>query len=276
MTLEYKGRGDPQRSLELLWRVKREPTRGPKPSLAVEQIIDAAIQIADVDGLAAVTMRRIAERLGVGAMSLYTYVPGKAELLDVMLDQVYGETRAADDGIGGWRARLESHARQDWELYQRHPWVLEVSQTRSILGPNEIALYESALQAIAGQGLRGRDMMSVVSLIASYVRGAAQLAVDAARVSEQTGISDEEWWAAREPVLDKYFDPARYPTLSRVDLEGGFDPVGSGSEYHVQLALESFEFGLQRVLDGIESFIKQGAGTSSGSQPDRQARPPEE
>jgi AcrR family transcriptional regulator len=198
--------------------------------------------------------------LSVGAMSLYTYVPGKAELLDVMLDQVYGEIRIADDGHNDWRARLEAHAHQDWDLYRRHPWVLEVSQTRSLLGPNEIALYESTLQAIVGQGLTGREMMSVVGLVASYVRGTAQLAVDAARVSEQTGISDEEWWAAREPELDKYFDPSLYPTVASIDTDGGFDPVDHGSEYHVQLALESFEFGLQRVLDGIEAFIKLRAG----------------
>jgi AcrR family transcriptional regulator len=259
VTAEYKGRGDPQRSLALLWRTKREPTRGPKPSLAIEQIIDAAIDIADAEGLPAVTMRRVAEQLSVGAMSLYTYVPGKAELLDIMLDQVYGEKRIADDPANDWRARLEAHARADWELCQRHPWVLQVSEARSLLGPNEIAQFESALRAVSGLGLSGREMVSIVSLVTSYVRGAAQVAIDAARVAEQTGVTDEQWWEARAPILDQYFDPANFPTLASIDIAGGFDPAASGVNYHLQLALESFEFGLQRVLDGIAVFIQQRA-----------------
>lgn len=257
MTAEYKGRGDPERSLELLWRAKREPSRGPKPSLAIEQIVSAAIEIADGEGLAAVTMRHVAERLNVGAMSLYTYIPGKAELLDVMLDQVYGDERIPDSNAGDWRARLEAHARADWDLYQRHPWVLQVSETRSLLGPNEIALFESALHAVSGLGLTGREMVSAVSLVTSYVRGAAQVAVDAARAAEQTGVTDEQWWEARAPILDQYFDPALYPTMASIDMEGGFDPMAEDVEYHLQLALESFEFGLQRILDGIAVYIQQ-------------------
>ena len=259
MTAEYKGRGDPQRSLALLWRGQREPTRGPKPALAVEQIVATAIEIADAEGLPAVTMRRVAEYLRVGAMSLYTYVPGKAELLDVMLDEVYGEERVPDDASGDWRARLEAHAHADWALYQRHPWVLQIAEARSLLGPNEIAKFESALQAVAGLGLTGREMVSVVSLITSYARGAAQVAIDAARAAELTGVTDAQWWEARAPVLDEYFDPSRYPTVASVDLEGGFDPAIDGVEYHQQLALESFEFGLQRVLDGIAVFVQQRA-----------------
>lgn len=259
VTAEYKGRGDPQRSLKLLWRAKREPTRGPKPSLAIDQIVTAAIEIADADGLQAVTMRHVAERLKVGAMSLYTYVPGKAELLDVMLDQVYGEKRIPDGAAGDWRVRLAEHAREDWDLYRRHPWVLRVSEARALLGPNEIALFESALHAVSGIGLSGREMVAVVSLVGSYVRGAAQLAIDAAHISQQTGVTDEQWWAERASVLDEYFDPASYPTVASVDLEGAFDPTGDGQKYHLQLALESFEFGLERILDGIEIFIRQSA-----------------
>lgn len=259
MTAEYKGRGDPQRSLALLWRARREPTRGPKPSLAVEEIVAAAVVIADAEGLQAVTIRRVAERLKVGAMSLYTYIPGKAELLDVMLDEVYSEGRRFEGVDGDWRARLEAHARDDWDLYQRHPWVLQISQARALLGPNEIALFESSLKAVSGVGLTGREMVSVVSLIGSYVRGAAQVAIDAARAAEQTGITDEEWWAARAPVLDAYFDPDRFPTVASVDMERGFEPADDELKYSLQLAMESFEFGLQRILDGIATFIERRA-----------------
>src|ERR671915_993295 len=107
---EYTGRGDPARSMALLWGIQKPPTRGPKPGLQVERIVEAAIRVADAEGLAALSMRRVAGELGVGTMSLYTYVPGKAELLDVMLDTVLAEQARPDEAAGGWRAGLERRA----------------------------------------------------------------------------------------------------------------------------------------------------------------------
>jgi AcrR family transcriptional regulator len=255
MSVEYKGRGDPRRSLELLWRTRPEPTRGPKPSLTIDEIVVAAIEIADREGLAAVTMRRIAQQLRVGAMSLYTYVPGKAELLDLMLDAVFGEDRPKQSAGASWRERLAAHAHADWEMYHRHPWMLHVSDARSLLGPNEIALLEAALATITGLGLSGREMMATVSMVSSYVRGAAQLAVEASRAADETGITDEQWWQLREPLLDEVFDAERYPTIASVGLDGGFSPESGDNSYTHQLAIEDFEFGLGRILDGVENYI---------------------
>src|SRR5439155_23227897 len=133
---------DPARSLALLWRTRERASRKGKPDLSVDLIVRAAIDIADASGLGALSMRRVAERLGVGTMSLYTYVPGKAELLDVMLDAVYGEPDRPDAVPGGWRARLERIARENLALYQRHPWLLQVATSRPVLGPNAIAKYD--------------------------------------------------------------------------------------------------------------------------------------
>src|SRR5712691_3973914 len=116
MTTEYSGRGDPVRSLELLWGTRERPSRGPKPGLTLEKIVRAAIEVADAEGLAALSMRRVADQLGFTTMALYRHVPGKADLLDVMLDTVAGERTPLDDVAGGWRAKLESAARQDWAL----------------------------------------------------------------------------------------------------------------------------------------------------------------
>src|SRR5690606_20875133 len=117
VTVEYSGKGDPARSLALLWRTSERVSRKGKPDLSVDRIVRAAIEVADTEGLQARSMRRVAERLGVGTMSLYTYVPGNPELLDVMLDTVYGETARPEDVPGGWRARLELIARENWALY---------------------------------------------------------------------------------------------------------------------------------------------------------------
>ncbi len=96
VTTEFSGGGDPRRSIELLWRLRERPRPGPKPRFTVDDVAAAAIAIADAEGLAALSMRRVAERLGVAAMSLYTYVPGKAELIDLMLDTVCTEVPPAD------------------------------------------------------------------------------------------------------------------------------------------------------------------------------------
>jgi AcrR family transcriptional regulator len=260
VTTDYSGRGDPARSIPLLWRDQRRPTRGPRPGLDVDRIVAAAVELADAEGLAALSMRRVAERLGVGTMSLYTYVPGKAELLDLMLDAVLAEVDRPE-ATGGWRAALELRAREDWALYHRHPWILQISPARALLGPNETELYEATMAAVAGIGLSGVEMALVVSLVTEYVRGAAQSAVAAAQAERATGVSDEQWWAAREPLFDRYFDPERFPVLTEVARSGAFEQPPGSTDYNLQRALDSFEFGLPRVLDGIEAFIDGRSAT---------------
>lgn len=266
MTSDYSGSGDPARSLPLLWRDQKRPTRGPRPGLSVDRVVAAAIELADVEGLEALSMRRVAERLGVGTMSLYTYVPGKAELLDLMLDTVLAEEARPDGAAGGWRAGLERRAREDWALYHRHPWILQITPSRALLGPNETDLFEATMRVVDGIGLGGAEMVLVVSLVAEYTRGAAQTAVGAAQAERRTGISDEEWWKAREPLFDKYFDPGRYPTLTRVAESGAFEQPAGDDQYTVAVARESFEFGLPRVLDGIEAFVDARSRPSAGDQ----------
>ncbi|MGW4794720.1 TetR/AcrR family transcriptional regulator [Nonomuraea sp. NPDC004297] len=251
MTVEYPGRGDPARSLALLWRTSERTSRKGKPELSVDRIVRAAIALADVEGLAALSMRRVAERLGVGTMSLYTYVPGKPELLDVMLDEVYGETPRPEDVPGGWRGRLERIARENWALYLRHPWLLQVAAARPVLGPNATAKYDYELRAIDGIGLSDLEMDSVITLITGFVHGTARGAVESAQAERVTGISDEQWWAAHAPFLSRIADATRYPTASRVGQAAGEELNAAYSPEH------AFEFGLRRVLDGIEALIDQ-------------------
>jgi AcrR family transcriptional regulator len=251
--------------MALLWSRQTSPTRGPRPGLTVERVVQAAIDLADAAGLGALSMRRVAERLGVGTMSLYTYVPGKAELLDLMLDTVLGEPAGPAPSDTGWRARLEQYARGDWALYQRHPWALEVSGARALLGPNETARFELALSIVDRLGLTGREMVAVVSLVSGYVRGAAQRASDARYAEQRTGLSEEQWWTARAPLLDQYLEPARFPTLVAVQRSGGFDEPDAVESYNLQRALDDFEFGLQRVLDGVEMLLRARSRPSSGA-----------
>lgn len=250
---EYSGSGDPARSLALLWRTRERASRKGKPDLSVDRIVRAAIEVADAEGLAALSMRRVAERLGVGTMSLYTYVPGKAELVDVMLDTVYAETQKPDDVPGGWRARLQLVARENWALYHRHPWMLQIAASRPVMGPHAMAKYEHELRSIAEIGLTEVEMDSVISLILGHVEGAARRAIDAAQAAQRTGLTDAQWWGAHAPLLAKFLDARRFPTAARVGAAAG---AAYGAAYDPEHA---FEFGLQRILDGIDALVRTRA-----------------
>jgi AcrR family transcriptional regulator len=245
---EYTGAGDPKRSMELLWRLQAPRRRGPKPRLQVEQVVRAAIALADAEGLAAVSMRRVAEAVGVATMTIYSYVPGKAELLDLMLDTVAGET--ARPPLSDWRDALARIARENWDLFHRHPWMLQVATYRPPLGPNIIAKYEYELSAVEGIGLSDVDMDSVLTLVLGYVAGAARGSVEAAQAKARTGVSDDEWWAANAPLLAQVIDAGRFPIASRVGSAAGEE---YGAPYSPDYA---FTFGLERVLDGIEAFVR--------------------
>lgn len=247
-----------RRGMEALWGLRSASGRGPKQALTVEAIAAAGVALADEGGIDAVSMRRVAERLGVGTMSLYTYVPGKPELVEVMLDRVYGEPDGPVTHPDGWRAALEAQARSDWELYQRHPWVLHAASTRAVLGPNELDRYERALQRVDGIGLTGREMSAVAALVGGYVAGAARQVADARTAPERTGLTDDEWWTARSAILDQVWDADRWPIASRLEAEGAFTPDDDLSYLEAE-ALTDFEFGLQRVLDGIEALVRERA-----------------
>lgn len=249
MATQYSGSGDPQRTIELLWNVPPPPRPGPKPRLTTEGIAEVAIHLADQHGLAAVTLRRVAEELGVTAMSLYGYVPSKAELLDLIADRAYAQFPTPDHGQTGWRTRLEVIARQNWTLYLTHPWLLQIATSRPLLGPHLTAKYDYELSAVDGLGLSDIEMDLVVSLVNDYIHGAARTAVDAAAAQSQTGVTDEQWWQTYGPLLGQVLTPERYPTAVRVGS-------AAGAEYNAAHdPARSFEFGLHRILDGIEILI---------------------
>jgi AcrR family transcriptional regulator len=251
MAPEFTGGGDPARSVALLWRDREQrPTRGRKPTLGVDAIVAAAIETADEAGLGALSMRALAERLKVGTMSLYTHVPGKAELTDLMLDTVLGETAPPDDPPGGWRARVELVARQNLALFHRHPWLAEIVAFRPPIGPGVMAKYDHELRALEGIGLTDVEMDSVLTLVLGYVQSAARQALEATLVEQRTGLTDDEWWAAQAPLLERVIEPDRFPVASRVGTAASEAYRGLWDPDH------TFEFGLERVLDGIEALVE--------------------
>jgi AcrR family transcriptional regulator len=249
VTTELNGADHPRRSIELLWGIGVRPRRGPRPKLTVALITAAAIELADAEGLPAVSMRRVAERLGVGGMSLYTYLPGKAELLDLMVDAVYGEVGRPCCDEGDWRGSLEAVARQNWAMYLRHPWLLQAAVNRPVLGPHTMTKYEHELRAVARSGLTPIEMDLVIGIVTNYVHGAVRNVVELPPAESRTGMTDQQWWAAYGPLLAEVIDPERFPTAAAVgtaSADGGggpFDPA------------RSFELGLRLILDGLGAMI---------------------
>jgi AcrR family transcriptional regulator len=244
MTTAHSGSGDLSRSLELLWRGKEPASSGPKPGLTLERIVTAAVALADREGLAALSMRRVAAELDVGTMSLYRYVPGKGELLDLMLDHVIRPEQLAEHRGADWRSTMEFLARNTWKLYLDHPWLLQVNQSRPILGPNALAGVDFALAALDDLGLTGRVKVAVIMAVDHYVTGTARTYALQQQVIQETGITDEEFWAVQAPVLTDAIATGDYPAIAQLP-EDAFSIDGE----------EALEFGLQPLLDGLEAFI---------------------
>lgn len=251
----YAGQGDPRRSIELLWRGSTAENRpGPKPGLSVDAIVDAGIAVADEQGMA-FSMRAVGERLGRTAMALYTYVPGKNELVDLMYDRTMAELPTSYPLDDGWRPAVTQWAHDMWEFYGRHPWVLQVSQARPVLGPHEFAVTEELARILVSTGLPGRRLRGIVGAINYFVRGAAQTIVEARAAGGATGEADEEWWYARsavlleiEPDLEK-----KFPMLHL--LETDREPIDPTLPYLENDALENFRGGLKVLLDGVAAAV---------------------
>lgn len=239
------GAGDPKRSMELLWR-ELEPHQsrpGPKPRLNVDQIVRAAIAIADREGIGAVNMRCVATELDVGTMTLYRYVPGKGELIDLMVDLVSHPGDEIDFDGKDWREILETYADSTLEFFDLHPWMLEVNQRRPVLGPGGLAGLEIALTAFDGHDLPDRDAILIVTAIWSIVTGTAMSYLIKDVPAEQGGptTTEEEWWDTQVPYLERAVASGRYPRLANIT-----DPTVWDLTAH-----QAMRHALDAYLDGI-------------------------
>src|SRR5262249_10841716 len=152
------------------------------------------------------------------------YVPSKSELVDLMYDQALAELPTEYDLGAGWRPAVTAWAEDTWAFYLRHPWVLQVSQARPVLGPNEHVLLETVARIVGGTGLAGAELRRVVGALCNFVRGTAQTVTESRQAPTATGMSDEEWWYTRSALLGEVAPDFadRFPTLTRMSMEGAF------------------------------------------------------
>lgn len=252
----YAGQGDAQRTMRLLWGARDDDRKpGPKPGLTSEDVVEAAILVADEEGMAALSMRAVGARLGRTAMSLYTYVPGKGELIDLMYDRVMGRLPTAYEVGEGWRAAVEAWAVDTYRCYLGHPWVLQVSQARPVLGPGGLAAMNTLVGILRATGLAAQELRAVVSLVSDFVRGAAQTVADARQAAQATGESDEDWWTARWTALAELAPDfaERFPNM--VWIEQSASPPAASRSYLETQVDATFATALAVLLDGVEARI---------------------
>ncbi|MFJ5635786.1 TetR/AcrR family transcriptional regulator [Streptomyces goshikiensis] len=249
-------------AVRLLWGPPAKPARGPKRGLTLEGIALAGVGIADAEGLGGVSMQRVAAELAVTKMALYRYVPGKAELVALMVEAALPDPAGLDAELaaaaaaaaagaasagGGWREQLGVWARGLYEGFRAHPWLLEATVGARVMGPRELGWMERALAALDGCGLSGAEAMDSVVLVAGHVRGIAEQERAMAGGGGGAGGEgpDGQLVAMLGEVLRARGDdyPALAAALGSVAEQGGQE--------------QALLYGLERILDGLGLLVER-------------------
>lgn len=212
----------------------------PRRALTPREIVEAAVRIADADGLPLVTMRRVAGALGVSTMALYRHVPNKQDLALRMTDSVFAGIRLPDIPLADWRPRLDAVAHLFWEVFGRHPWAAEVlSVSRPQLVPGVLPLAEWSLGTLRAMGFGTHDMLCAHINLFAHVRGMALVRLSEEQAEKDTGMSADDWMRRQD----------RGPG----EQAGSAGPLGHVIREPFDFNLDAvFEYGLQRLLDGMD------------------------
>lgn len=227
-----------QNTLELLWGLRAAPTRGPKAAFGVSDVAAAAVEIADSDGVGAVSMEQVAARLGYTKMSLYRYVDSKAALLAVMIELAIGEPPDLTNVRGGWRGQARRWCELMWQTWDRHPWVPEATVGDRPTGPNEVGWSVAALTVFTDIGLGRGAVVDAVALLSGHLRNTYAV----------TAAGSQPWTDRVQP------DPVLQDVMARAGVSyPALDQVVAGKP----LSPDRRSFGLERILDGIELYLEQ-------------------
>jgi len=236
---------DLPRGIALAWGVAADPQRGPKREMSVERIVDAAVELADAEGLAAVSMAAVASRLGYTPMSLYRYVSAKDDLLLLMQEEAIGLPPELDpDAEPGWRARLAQLYRAQVAGFVAHPWMLSIPIQGSPVTPNSSAWLDAALEALASTPLSHEERVAVSLLISGQARFAGTVLAGYADRMRTSGQSPDDVTAEEVALYDSLVTADEYPALREAIEAGVF-----ASE------ADPFAFGMERGFDGVAAYI---------------------
>ncbi|WP_232660575.1 TetR/AcrR family transcriptional regulator [Pseudonocardia sp. TRM90224] len=242
--------------LRRLWRLPTSSRMGRPAELDVERVVRATVELADRDGLAGVSLPKIARALGVTSMSLYRHVGSKDELLALLEDAATGpppeiDTAQIDTAPGEWRAGLREWAMAVRRVYRRRPWLARIPITGPPAGPNLLAWMESALRVLRGTPLEPAAKLGVITLVNGYVRTAAQQVQDLDGSWQQPDTVQ-----AYGRSLARLVAPDRFPELAKILASGLFESPPQAPDQDVEDDPD-FTFGLDRILDGVETVVRE-------------------
>jgi AcrR family transcriptional regulator len=248
--------------LDLLWGRRGQGKRGPRPGLSADAIVDAAIRLADAEGLEGVSMARVAAELGFTTMSLYRYVDSKEELLQLMWN---ASARGAETLVlegDGWRARLRMWAIVQRDMIDLHPWITQMPMAAPPVAPNSLAFVERGLASMDGTPLADADKLRFIGLISSFTLSEARMANDALRAARDAAAAAGDDAEPAPPwtydaLLRELADEKTYPRLYRIAWTppGPGPGSGDGGPGAPPSEREEFLFGIDRILDGIQAYM---------------------
>ncbi len=245
--MQAAARVDPElrRRSQLLWEDRSRATRGPKAAFTPEDVVQAAVAIADEEGLGAVTMQAVSARLGLTTMAVYRYFPNKETLIDAIVDAGLGLPPSPSAG-SDWRAEVTQWAHAKREMLCARPWLAELPFVAAPHGPNWLSWLEALAAPLARTGLPAAELGQMISIIDGYVRGASDTSISLAR-SRARGISEQEWAAAVGADLGRAIGDPRFRNFAAI--------ITAPSDGQPRNMRDSFDFGLQRILDGIALYV---------------------
>ena len=250
------------RTMALLWRSEvGEPfssSPGPRPRLEIDEIVTAAIAVADANPSVGLSMRAVAEKLDVTAMALYGYVPDKGSLVALTYDAIHAEMPDHEQGGDDWRERTIAWAEDLVDLFVRHAWALRVSYARPVLGPNEQRVLESLVGVLRTTDLDPDRMRRVVGLVFYAVRGTALTIAEAREAEAASGVTEGDWWRTTSAALDENVPDFadRFPnTTWLLSQQSDVSASDDGSGYVEQQSMVNLRSGLGILLDGVAAAM---------------------
>jgi len=239
------------RGVAISWGLVKQPQRGPKREMSIKQIVNAAMSIADKEGLQSVSMARVAALLGFTPMSLYRYVPSKDDLLVLMQDAACDIPIPPVDKNKSWRENLHEYFRSTLKAFRDHPWFGDIPISGVPITPNNLKVIDWALRCIQELLLNDYEKMSIVLLISSYARSCGMIQRDMDRAIEKGATPDAFSGRAYTSALKLLVTKERFPNLYPI-VDSGVYTEENTEDNNV---VNDFEFGLERILDGIEHYL---------------------
>jgi len=234
------------RGIALAWGVAANPQRGPKREMSVERIVDAAVELADAEGIGAVSMAAVAAKLGFTPMSLYRYVTAKDDLLLLMQEQATGLPPEDHREHQGWRARLRALFEAQVLIYLRHPWILSLPITGSPITPNSSAWIDAGLESLDETPLTPAERLAVALSITGNARWYGMVLAGYTEQSRTTGLSPDKVSEREAALFDRVISADDFPFLRRAIDAGVFTSPE-----------DPFRFAIERVLDGVGMYIDE-------------------